>query len=173
MIYISSLCTILGGSSSIEVIFNWGLLHLRSSLIRSSFIEVIFNWGCLPFRLSSIEVGFHWKLFWTNFLAISGNLEQLWFFSFLTKIFCTASKKILGGGRKVQKSISTNFLAISGNFEQLWFFHFQHKFFVHPPNLYFFWGGGTKKSKNHFRPIFLPIQAILNNFDFFSWQIFF
>ena len=29
--------------------------------------------------------------------------------------------------------------------------------------------GGAKKSKHHFRPIFSPFQAILNNFDFLSF----
>ena len=61
----------------------------------------------------------------------------------------------------------TNFLAILGNFEQLWFFkNFWQSFFRYS---LLFVGRGGEGSKNCFRLIFSPFQAILNNFDFFCF----
>ena len=45
----------LGGSSFIEIIFNWDRQTLRSYSI-----EVLFHWGCLPLRSSFIEFIFYW-----------------------------------------------------------------------------------------------------------------
>ena len=42
---------------------------------------------------------------------------------------------------------------------------------LYAPQINFFWGGGAKKSKTRFRPIFSPFQVILNNFDFFRYPI--
>ena len=106
-------------------------------------------------------------LFPTNFLGIPCNFEQLWFFSCLAKQI-SYPIYFFGGGLKIQKTFLTNFLAISPNFERLWFFSFDNKKIVRLAN---FFGGVAKKFKNHFRPIFSPFQAILNNFDFFHfWQ---
>ena len=42
--------------------------------------------------------------------------------------------------------------------------------FSRPAVIFFFcWRGGGKKTKPWFRPIFLPIQAFWNNFDFFHF----
>ena len=74
-----------------------------------------------------------WKVqkpFTTNFLAISGNFEPLWFFHFWKQNFVRPPNFLGGGGSKVQKSFSTNFLAISEKFEQLWFFSFLTKNYI-------------------------------------------
>ena len=57
------------------------------------------------------------KLFLINFLAISANLGQLWFFC--PHFF---RPKLWGGIKKIRKLFLINFLAISANLGQVWFF---------------------------------------------------
>ena len=105
------------------------------------------------------------KLFSSNFLGISSNSEQLWFFN-----FCFFRYLFLGGGganksKKHIRPISSPFQAILNNID---FFLFLTKFV----SFLFFGGeGGGLKIRKINQPIFSLFQAILNNFDlFYFWQ---
>ena len=81
------------------------------------------------------------QIFLTNFLAISGHLEQLWFFHFWPTFFWSPN---------IQKAFLTNLLTILG--------HFWNNFFLIP---HFSGGGGPKIPK---RTIFSPVQVMLKTF---------
>ena len=82
--------------------------------------------------------------FSTNFLAISGNFEQLWFFFIFDKKNVYVPQIFFGGGGL--KSSKIIFDQFSRQFRQFWttliFFHFWQKNFVPPPIFFFFFGGG-------------------------------
>ena len=63
----------------------------------------------------------------------------------------------MGGNKEYQQNVLANFFFAIINKSE-------HAFF-------YCWGGGSKKNKNQFRPIFSPFRAIWINFDF--WQQFF